>query len=253
MRAGLTNNGTIALLRRPHRRSGRAHEQQRRQDDRHRAPATATFYDAVTNNAGSEFRVSTNSTATFLGPVTGLSQFTGAGTVIFESSAAMGAIDRGGTTVVDAGGTLTAQHVRDARLIVDGLASIPANGTSAATSRVQELQIAGIPDAWTGTFDLANNALGDRLLRCISDRDGSDLIKSGRGSGSWNGAGITSSTAATAAGHPPPPRWHRWGSAEASAIFTSFPAIFAGQSVDNTSVLVGYTRYGDANLDGTVG
>jgi hypothetical protein len=42
------------------------------------------------------------------------------------------------------------------------------------------------------------------------------------------------------------------GYGEASAIFTSFPAVFQGQSVDSTSVLVLYTRYGDATLDGLV-
>ena len=42
------------------------------------------------------------------------------------------------------------------------------------------------------------------------------------------------------------------GYAEASDIFTSFPATFAGQSVDNTTVLIRYTYYGDANLNGFV-
>src|SRR5439155_849049 len=43
------------------------------------------------------------------------------------------------------------------------------------------------------------------------------------------------------------------GFAEASEIFSSFPATFAGVSgVDSTSVLILYTAYGDANLDKTV-
>jgi hypothetical protein len=42
------------------------------------------------------------------------------------------------------------------------------------------------------------------------------------------------------------------GVAEASALYTTFPAVFSGQEVDNSSVLVAYTRYGDANLDGAV-
>ena len=39
------------------------------------------------------------------------------------------------------------------------------------------------------------------------------------------------------------------GYAEASSVFTDFPATFAGESVDNTSVLVRFTYGGDANLD----
>ena len=36
------------------------------------------------------------------------------------------------------------------------------------------------------------------------------------------------------------------------SIFSSFPASFAGQSVDNTALLVKYTYAGDTNLDGRV-
>ena len=39
---------------------------------------------------------------------------------------------------------------------------------------------------------------------------------------------------------------------DSSRVTFHFPATFAGQSIDNTSVLVRYTAYGDANLDGVV-
>src|SRR6185503_1990655 len=42
------------------------------------------------------------------------------------------------------------------------------------------------------------------------------------------------------------------GYAEASALFSSFPATFVGQSIDNSAVLVRYTLAGDGNSDGTV-
>lgn len=71
------------------------------------------------------------------------------------------------------------------------------------------------------------------------------LLINGYNGGSWDGSGITSSTAAAdptlAVGY-----------AEASALFTSFPATFAGETIDNTTTLVRLVRYGDANLDGTV-
>jgi hypothetical protein len=70
-------------------------------------------------------------------------------------------------------------------------------------------------------------------------------VGSGYNGGAWNGTGIVSSNAAagstTAVGY-----------AESSDLFTSFPATFAGQSVDSTAVLLKYTYYGDANLDGNV-
>ena len=72
-----------------------------------------------------------------------------------------------------------------------------------------------------------------------------DAVTSGYAAGAWNGAGINSSVAAAGSSHA-------LGYAEASDLFTSFPAPFAGVTVDDTSVLVRYTRYGDANLDGTV-
>jgi len=65
-----------------------------------------------------------------------------------------------------------------------------------------------------------------------------------RNGGAWDGSGISSSMADTGR--------FAVGYGEASAVFSSFPATFAGQLVDNSAVLIRLTRYGDANLDGTV-
>src|SRR5207247_10459626 len=75
------------------------------------------------------------------------------------------------------------------------------------------------------------------------------LLTSGYNPGPWTGAGINSAVAAANASAA-----HKTalGFAEASEIFSSFPAAFSGQSVDATAVLVRYTAYGDANLDGSV-
>ena len=70
-------------------------------------------------------------------------------------------------------------------------------------------------------------------------------ITSGYNGGLWNGLGINSSTAAATA-------QRAVGYAEASAVFTSFPNLFMGQTVDIDSIVMRYTRYGDANLDGLV-
>ncbi len=71
------------------------------------------------------------------------------------------------------------------------------------------------------------------------------LVTGGYAGAAWNGDGIMSSTAASIAGTAV-------GFAEATDLFTTFPATFSGQQVDNTSILIKYTYYGDANLDGTV-
>jgi hypothetical protein len=70
-------------------------------------------------------------------------------------------------------------------------------------------------------------------------------IVSGYNNNTWTGPGMNSSIAAAdddlAVGY-----------AEASALFTSFPATFMGETIDASTVLVRLVRNGDANLDSTV-
>ena len=96
-----------------------------------------------------------------------------------------------------------------------------------------------------GRFDLADNTMlidyaGVSPLATIRAR-----LTSGYNGGAWNGPGINSTRAAATAGRA-------LGYAEASELFSTFPVTFAGQTIDNTTVIVRYTRYGDANLDRTV-
>jgi hypothetical protein len=70
------------------------------------------------------------------------------------------------------------------------------------------------------------------------------LLHAGHAGGAWNGPGgivTTSGTGGLGIGY-----------AEAGDLFTTFPANFSGQSVDATTLLIRFTRFGDANLDGTV-
>jgi hypothetical protein len=71
------------------------------------------------------------------------------------------------------------------------------------------------------------------------------LIANGYANATWNGIGIVSDTAA-AAGNT------ALGYADATQLFTTFPATFSGQQVDNTAVLVKYTFNGDSDLNGNV-
>ncbi|MEX2139876.1 MAG: hypothetical protein WD894_11480 [Pirellulales bacterium] len=108
--------------------------------------------------------------------------------------------------------------------------------------------------ALTANYDLKTNA-------AIIDYSGSSpaatvrqQILSGRGGAGfgkpWNGPGITSSTAATANATEPESR--SVGYAENGAMPLGPYTTFRGQPVDNTSILMAFTRTGDANLDGIV-
>jgi autotransporter-associated beta strand protein len=120
--------------------------------------------------------------------------------------------------------------------------NIHANRTVLVTSG---LSITGdTTNGWTGQLDLGGNDLivhgGD--LPTITNQ-----IKSGfnqSNSGFWNGQGITSSAAAA-------------DSSKLTAVgvisdSTGLYSTFDGQSVGSSDILVKYTYFGDANLDGKV-
>jgi hypothetical protein len=69
------------------------------------------------------------------------------------------------------------------------------------------------------------------------------LLIRGRAGGTWTGDGVTSSAATV------DPTRTSLGIAAATDLFASFPANFAGVSVDADSVIVAFTTAGDANLD----
>ncbi len=209
--------------------------------------ANATFYNAVTNQTGSVFKVSTDSVATFLGPVSGLAAFTGAGTTIFESTTSPGPL-AAGTSIVESTGNLSATSIQQPALIVRGNASIVPNGTSAATSVLQTLSIDGSTDAWNGKLDLANNHLVVTTRGATPIATIPTQIKNGF-AGNWAGNGITSSSAHAVAVDGSNPHKTGLGYADASSLGVGS---FAGQSVDSTAVLVGYAYLGDTNLDGVV-
>jgi hypothetical protein len=104
------------------------------------------------------------------------------------------------------------------------------------------------------TVDIADNALvidyaatspADMVReRIVSGRGGAGLGKV------WNGTGITSSTAAAVNAGAPDSR--SVGYAENALLPLGAYTDFRGQAVDATSVLIAYTRTGDANLDGVV-
>jgi T5SS/PEP-CTERM-associated repeat protein/autotransporter-associated beta strand protein len=139
-------------------------------------------------------------------------------------------------------GSLSVRFVRTNGILTisNPRTNILAGRTTDNTSR-----LGGISVAPTSRFNLNDQDLivdyeaGNSPLTNIAA-----LLTTGYAGGAWNGVGIMSDVAAANS--------RALGYAEASDIFTSFPATFSGQTVDDSAVLIRYTRYGDADLNGTV-
>jgi len=101
--------------------------------------------------------------------------------------------------------------------------------------------------ASSGRLDVTNNALiidyaGPTSLASIAAQ-----IQSARNGGTWDGSGITSTLADASQ--------FTLGFGEASTILGLLPGqlgTFRGQTVDDTSILILFTLYGDATLDRSV-
>ena len=156
-----------------------------------------------------------------------------------------GNVSADGRTITKSGaGAVQFENVRAAALdLRDGAVRIsqkPIAADPAGTSVVEGLLLSA-----TSRLDITNNAFivdhapGDPQLDAIRA-----LVTAARNGGAWDGPGITSSDANA--------NEFAVGYAASNAIFTNFPATFAGQAIDDTSVLIRFTRYGDANLDGQV-
>jgi hypothetical protein len=190
--------------------------------------ASATFVNSITGVSGTEIRVGANSTAVFLGALSGPINFTGVGSKYFEAgvSAPAGPIAAGGITIVEPGAALTADYVQEHSLTVGGNVAFRPNS---ATSVVNELTLSP-----GGALDLANTAL-------IVDYTNTSPIVSIRDAIVSHALTSTSLTASTAIGY-----------AEAEDILGATGGAFRGEQADGTSVLTRYTLLGDATLDGAV-
>jgi hypothetical protein len=171
----------------------------------------------------------------------------GGGVLTFQSTVSYGT---GITLTKNDSGTVIIPNVRTDTLAINGgVLHIRPDGTDAGTSNVQTLTIAGSNDNWSAKLDLDNNSAVVDYTTNTPFATIQNQLKNGYASGNWTGSGINSSAAAATASSA-----HKTaiGYAEASEVFSSFPANFKGQSVDATSVLMRHVYYGDANLDGAV-
>jgi hypothetical protein len=141
-------------------------------------------------------------------------------------------------TLTKAGaGVLAVNNLRATGLAVNaGTVRVLPGGTTAGTSKIKTLTIAGTASTPTATLDLADNDF-------ILDYTGGtpvDQFRQWIKAGHDLGTGITSSSATAST---------RLGYGDNAVLNRS---TFSGQSVDSTSILVKYTYAGDANLDGVV-
>jgi hypothetical protein len=112
---------------------------------------------------------------------------------------------------------------------------------------VQALSLAGSTNNWSGTLSVGTGGL---VLRTGSLADLTNQLRAGYNNGAWNGSGIVSPAARNDASHTT-----ALGYATAASLLGlagSATDIYNGSAVDASSLIVKYTYYGDANLDGRV-
>lgn len=124
-----------------------------------------------------------------------------------------------------------------------GTFRISTGGTNNAQAKHTVVKSLSVNTGAGAKFDLTNNSL-------LVDYTGSSpraaieaLITSGYAGGAWTGAGITSSSANTG----------NFALGVGDLSDTGFSGDYLGTPIDGDVTIVRFTRYGDANLDGTVG
>ena len=209
-------------------------------------------HDGTISNTGS---IIDNGTLAYnrFGSLTSSRNISGTGAVTMAgtgSQALTGSNSYTGGTAVN-GGTLSfasaAAFPVDSSLNISGGAI--ATAANFGTGAKNNLITSNLSLAPTGKLDLNNN---DLLVQNGSLMNISNAVTTAYAHGAWSGYGITSTTAAT-----DPTLLHTLGVIQNSAdgttsgtvLYPNFDGITNGA---NTDVLVKYTYYGDANLDGKV-
>ena len=221
--------------------------------------ANAVFYDNLTHAPGAGLSVAAGATASFVGNVTGGGAVGNSGAVNLSAGKTyvLGEVSGGGTMTLFEGAQLTATRITQGTLALNSLLNVgslvtiaPAATPGVVTSKVNSLSLAGgvLP---TARFDLANTNLVVDYALLSPIAAVREQIRAGFNplGAPWSGSGITSSSAAATGGRT------ALGFAEASELLGlsgGATADWHGQTVDATSVLIGYTLAGDATLNGGV-
>jgi hypothetical protein len=177
---------------------------------------------------------------------------TGANTLDIEDGTARvdATMATGGTldTTIDDGAELFTHRLRQTSLTIGNgsLATVvPLSGTE--VSVLDTLTIAGAMDAWTGRLDLNTS---DLIVQSTPSEKAAEFatlynqLRQGFNGGAWLGNGIHSLAAATN------PNVDTGLALVDNGIF-SYPT-FTGQPVDDNSLLIKYTYYGDIDVNGQV-
>jgi autotransporter-associated beta strand protein len=222
---------------------------------------------AASGTAGASLSIGSAATVELAGTASATSDGTGHVNITNNGSLAVpainyavGGIDGNGTTMVGSQAdvvvlppALTANHVRQSSLVI-GNGSAVNTRAGGGTSVLGSLSIFGTPAAPLAEFDLNNNAAILNYTGASPIDTVRQQILASRGSAglgaTWGGLGISSSAAAAAAATDPESR--SIGFAENATMPLGPYATFRGQPVDDTSILMAFTRTGDANLDGVV-
>jgi hypothetical protein len=163
-----------------------------------------------------------------------------------------GDLEAGGRMITKTGpGTLSLGRLSAASMVVeDGTVKLDPDG---GASDFGSLLLAGGAQP-SVSFDITNNAA---ILDSADDRVEATVrqqILAGRGGpgfgARWDGPGISSSAAATY--NTADPEARSIGYADNASLPLGPYSSFRGVTLDDTSVLMAYTRTGDANLDGVV-
>jgi len=153
-----------------------------------------------------------------------------------------------GSSAIVAGGEMRVASVAgNGALAIRAGATASLTGSSSSVSRVTSLTLDGTSSAWTSKLDLGSSALIVEYSGQSPLATATNQIKSARAAG-WTGNGIGSSSAAGNAAAAV-------AIGEAADVFnlaSGQTAMFQGQQVDSTSLLMRYTLAGDSNLDGQV-
>jgi hypothetical protein len=235
------------------------------------APITVTGSTAnlTVNNAQTLASISSSGNATFTVGTSIVGQGNGIGTGA-NGTSTTGGIDGTGTFNVATGVNLTAAHIRQATLNINGTATVtiadstlpaPTHGTinvvgnTAATSVVNDLNFSSdVNGNPTGTLDLKNNDMivNDTYPTVFTAIQ--NAINNAADGGNWDKPGITSSSAAAAnanAGSQVYGLGYATGAeiAAAGGSGTSFD----NQTITAGSTVIKYTLVGDSTLKGSVG
>ena len=210
--------------------------------------APVSLISGVTTN------IAAGSALNITGALTGSGGLTkaGSGTLTLDNS------DNYGTTTINAGtlifaasSTGIAQNTQSLTINAGGAAALAASPVFANRQLLiaSALSIAGSSNSWSGRLDLNNNDLdvsGGNLATITNQ------VKQGYNNGNWNSSnGIISSSAGSDTTHLTALGVIQ-NNQSGVALFTSSTPFDGNTALGASDILVKYTYYGDANLDGKV-